>query len=231
MQDTPLLRVFWPKHLLPTIHQADRAPLELLGSRSDGHAVQEVVITGTRPLAAGPPVDDTSVVGTLLQQPLANVANSGLSRTHPCFMLLPTAEPGTLLPILLPAMATWPAATGPATRRRRQQAAEQQQMQQCQVVLCDGAAPCDSEDCAGQGQQQGAAVRVRLHGASRQQMAASLASHLAGALLAALLLAHWHRLTAAAVQRSTQLAGFVSGLLMWSASAQPAGKVVAQRSR
>lgn len=221
----PLLRVFWPRQLLLPVDQADRAPVELVGWRSGTPALQEIVVTGTLPSSAVPPPGDACVVGALLQQPVDDGASASLTYRSPCFVLVQTTEPGSLLPVLLPAPAAAAATPGPATRRRRQQAHQQQQTQhqQYQVVLYDSVSPLRLEDGAGWGLQRGTAGR-RHNGTSRQQLAASLASHLAGALLAALLLAHWHGVTATAAACGSQLASFVSRQLAWFASSQPAGR-------
>ncbi|KAL4424321.1 hypothetical protein ABPG75_001622 [Micractinium tetrahymenae] len=225
--NTPLLLVFWPSQLRLPDRKAENAPLELLGWSSCGQAVQEVVVTGTRPLAAAAPDQPAaaSVVGTLLPELPADGVDTSCS--GPSFMLLPTAEPGGPLPVLVPAPATQATAAGATTRRRRQQAAEQQQQQQgqqCQIILYEGPLPSNQKDSGAVAVQQEAALGGR-HSRTpgRRQLAASLASHLAGALLAALLLAHWHDCTATAVRRSTQLAGFVSGQLSWFMASQPAG--------
>jgi hypothetical protein len=219
----PPLRVYWPLRLaIP----AD-SEVQLLGEHGDGNAHELLV---TEAAAAGGATATAAVGSAVGARRFAEKGND--SNNSVVFVMQPTVKPGgSVLPI--PLLAPAHPATG--ARRTRHQAAQRQQQeqqeqepqyqQQCQVVLYDVSSPPQlinsSYSTAHQDPHQ---PRQQWSQPQQQALAARLASHLVGALLAWTLLANSRCLAAAASSGGSRLADFAAGQLAWYMTAQPAGE-------
>lgn len=238
-----VLRVFWPRKLeLPELPlQADVLLIGRRDHRMKQHEEVVVVAAAAAAPAAAAAAEvavagrGLAVVGTLLR---SAPAAHNLQYAH-CdndrdlrFFLYPTAVPAhSMLPVPLPPT---PAPIPPpqlhtraaAARRQQKKQALQQGQRQVQLVLywpsvsphLGPASPAPANIGELQRQQR---QRQRLC-----QIGGQLVSHLAGALLAALLLAQWHVLGGAAARGGSQLAEFATRQLAWFTTAQPAGEQV-----
>jgi hypothetical protein len=144
------------------------------------------------------------------------------------FIMQPAVKPrGGVLPI--PLLAPAHPATGASRTRqhaaqRQQQEQEQPQCQQCQVILYNGSAPPQLKNSSSSAAYQDAEQPRQPWLQPRQHaLAARLASHLLGALLAWALLANSQWLAAAASAGGARLADFANSQLAWYMTAQPAG--------
>ena len=208
----PLLRVYWPLRLaIP----AD-SEVQLLGERGHGNA-HELFVAGAA--AAGGAVAAAAVGSAVGARRFAAQGTPGADSSSAVFIMQPAVKPrGGVPPI--PLLAPAHPATGAS--RTRQHAAQQQP--QCQVVLYDGSAPPQLENSSSSAAYQDAKQPRQPWLQPRQHaLAARLASHLLGALLAWALLANSQWLAAAASAGGARLADFAAGQLAWYMTAQPAG--------
>ena len=216
----PLLRVYWPLRLaIPA-----GSDVQLLGERGDGNA-HELLVTGAAAAGGAAALAVGTAVGALRFAAQGPPAVNGSSAV---FIMQPTIKPGGgVLPVPLLA----PAHPATSARHTRQQAAqqhhqdqEQPHYQQCQVIMYDGSSrPQLTNSSSASAADRGANQRRQLVTPRSQALAARLASHLLGALLAWALLANSQWLAAAASGGGGWLADFGAGQLAWYMTAQPAG--------
>lgn len=219
--EPPLLRVHWPSRLV--VPSDSTGGVLLLGQMRDGNPQELVVAAAVAAAAGGGGGSTFEPVATLLQQPGDSIPS--LAR-GPAFVMQPTQMPGGPLPLLL--MQAAPAdAAGPRTRRSAARQQQQQQPEQacdCQVILYDRRTPLpfssSSSSSGGLGKASGCAPPFA---AGRRRLAARLAPHLMGALLACLLLGHSQQLAGSVAAAYAALAGFATRQLAWLLTAQPAG--------
>ena len=179
--------------------------------------------------AGGGEADGLEPIATLLQHPGDPLPTPARG---PAFVLQPTMMPGGALPLLV---TTATPADAPGSRTRRAAARQRQTYEQpcdCQVILYDRRTPLplSSSSSSGGHSSSGAkpagGSRTPRSAAGRRRLAASLASHLLGALLACLLLAHSQHLAAGLAAGYAALAGFAARQLAWLMTAQPAGALL-----